>query len=61
MTQPDEPRAGQSLKSTDAFFAIGFVFFVLGLTGDNNAAFLAVGLAMLAIGFAGRARSRKDR
>jgi hypothetical protein len=44
------------LKSSDAFFAIGFVFFVLGLSGDNNAAFLAIGLAFIAIGVAGRPR-----
>lgn len=59
MTEPVDPKSGMSLKNTDAFFAIGFVFFVLGLTGDNNAAFLAIGLAFIAIGAAGRARKPK--
>ena len=59
MTEPVDPKSVQSLRNTDAFFAIGFVFFVLGLTGDNNAAFLAIGIAFLVIGLAGRIRSRK--
>ena len=59
MTEPVDPRSGEFLKSSDAFFAIGFVFFVLGLSGDNNAAFLAIGLAFIAIGVAGRARKPK--
>jgi hypothetical protein len=59
MTEPVEPKSGPSLKNTDAFFAIGFVFFVLGLSGDNNSAFLAIGIAFLVIGIGGRARARK--
>lgn len=59
MTEPVDPKSGQSLKNTDAFFAIGFVFFVLGLSGDNNAAFLAIGIAFIAIGLAGRMRKPK--
>jgi len=59
MTEPVEPKSGPGLKNTDAFFAIGFVFFVLGLSGDNNSAFLAIGIAFLVIGIGGRARSRK--
>lgn len=58
MTEPADPKPGPSLKNTDAFFAIGFVFFVLGLSGENNLAFLAVGIAFIAIGIAGRARKR---
>jgi len=59
MTEPVEPKSGPTLQNTDAFFAIGFVFFVLGLSGDNNSAFLAIGIAFLVIGIGGRARSRK--
>lgn len=59
MTEPVDPKSGQSLKNSDAFFAIGFVFFVLGLSGDNNAAFLAIGIAFIAIGLAGRVRKPK--
>jgi hypothetical protein len=59
MTEPVDPRSREFLKNTDAFFAIGFVFFVLGLSGDNNAAFLAIGLAFIVIGVAGRARKPK--
>ena len=59
MSEPVDTKSGQSLRNTDAFFAIGFVFFVLGLSGDNNAAFLAIGIAFLVIGLAGRIRPRK--
>jgi hypothetical protein len=59
MTEPVEPKSGPTLQNTDAFFAIGFVFFVLGLSGDNNSAFLAIGIAFLVIGIGGRARARK--
>jgi len=59
MTEPVDTKSGQPLKNTDAFFAIGFVFFVLGLSGDNNAAFLAIGLAYIVVGVAGRVRKPK--
>lgn len=59
MTEPVDPKTGGSLRNTDTFFAVGFVFFVLGLTGDNNVAFMAVGLAFFGIGVAGRSRARK--
>ncbi len=55
---PDD-KGGMTMKSTDSFLALGFVFFVLGMTGDNNATFLILGIVFLIIGAGARFRSGK--
>ncbi|MFN4092635.1 MAG: hypothetical protein ACK4FG_07045 [Brevundimonas sp.] len=52
-------KGGRTMKSTDSFLVLGFVFLVLGMTGDNNATFLILGMVFLIIGAGARFRSGK--